>query len=180
MMITLELRVYATGVSLAARQVALGLLAAALPAQEACRAEDYFDDGYRSIVSVDFAQIRGSGVWDEMDIGAAKLLLHLVEQQLETSFEDLDRFRMVSFAGLPKAVGEEPGSNLMIVERNVPFGPPDGVVGGRLRREQRAEVERRPAPLGLAAAHALGVCTASSLMRRNWSSAKSSSSPSAG
>lgn len=136
MMITLELRVYATGVSLAACQVALGLLAAALPAQQACRAEDYFDDGYRSIVSVDFAQIRGSGVWDEMDIGAAKLLLHLVEQQLETSFEDLDRFRMVSFAGLPKAVGEEPGSNLMIVERNVPFGPPDGVVGGRLRREQ--------------------------------------------
>jgi hypothetical protein len=103
---------------------ALGAAAAcALPAQRPFSAADFLPDGYRNLVFVDFAQLRESGVWDEMNTGALALGLRSLAGTLECSFDALDRFTMV-----PRWVQRDDGQdgfvNVMVVQANAPFAPP--------------------------------------------------------
>lgn len=99
------------------------LIARALPAQDTFRAQDFLNDGYRDIIAIDFAQLRQTGVWDEINIGATKLLLGVFEKSVGTSLENLERFRMVPCADLSAPTNKRVLGNLMITEGNAALRP---------------------------------------------------------
>ncbi len=92
----------------------------ALPAQQPFLTADYLPDGYRNIVVVDFAQLRDTGVWDEIGTGAVALGLRQFEQMMEVKFDDLDSFTMVPRRATV-ANGRKGFENLMIVRGSKPL-----------------------------------------------------------
>lgn len=103
--------------------MSLSLCAGSTSAQTPFKAQDYLQDGYRDIVVFDFAQLRKTGVWDELNTGAAKLVIGMLESAIGTPLDRIDRFRMVPCAQQPTATGQQIRGNLMITEANEPFAP---------------------------------------------------------
>ncbi|MCA8950116.1 MAG: hypothetical protein KDE27_11485 [Planctomycetes bacterium] len=130
-----------------------------LPAQQ-IEARRFLPDDYENVVHVDLQRLRDSGVWDELQTGAAKLMLAALEREAGVPLADLDRVTTVARIPASGPSGREPQpQQVILLEGNAALPMPEHVATGQryyqdtigefevMRREKpRDEVFAQPAP----------------------------------
>lgn len=112
--------------------LAVTLPFAAVSAQEGFQASRFLPDDYRNVMHADFAKLRATGVWDELNSGMMKAVFGQLEQALGTPFSSLDRVTLVPMAAGPGADGAGPprrDRQIVIWEGNTALEEPADVAG---------------------------------------------------
>jgi hypothetical protein len=106
-----------------------GLLAAQTTTAPALTGKQFLPDGYRMVMHADLATMRTSGVWDEVEASAMKLVMRNMEREAGFPLAALDRVTL-AVADVPvddAARGHFPEHSVLVHEGNAPLAFGDRV-----------------------------------------------------
>ena len=99
---------------------ALGVCATA---QKAPTARQFHFDDYRTVVHLDMRKLRSTGVWDELNMSAIKMVLGMMKEQLGFSPDELDSVTM-TVDRYAKEGDADAFAEVVVLEGNAAFDRP--------------------------------------------------------
>lgn len=117
------------------------LLAATIPLSSVCAqstpsttarqdkqllARQFLIDDYRTVISADFKRMRDTGIWDELNGSALKLIVSMIEKEMSFKLDHLDRITSTQQPP-PKKEGDgyQPVQQVTVLEGNHDLGKVD-------------------------------------------------------